>query len=427
MELVINQTKNKIPVGYKQTEVGLIPEDWELFRFNEIGDAIIGLTYSPSNVSNSGKLVHRSSNIQDNSLAYQDNVYVNCSIPEKLILKENDILICVRNGSRNLIGKAAIIKGKSIGETFGAFMSVFRPKLYPSLIYQYFISNIVQNQINASLGATINQITNKTLNSFITPIPPTLKEQKAIATALSDVDELIGSIDQLITKKKAIKQGAMQELLTPSNTCAERSRSKGGKRLPGFDGDWVEKKLGEIAEVATGTTPPTSDLDNYGSDFCFVSPADLGKGKYITKTIKNLSAKGFAISRQFPKGSIMVTCIGSTIGKIGIAEISLTSNQQINAVFPNETFMSEYLYYQLSLMTKKIKIMASEQAVPMINKSEFSEILVTLPEIKEQKAIAKILSDMDKDIEQLEAKKDKYEQIKEGMMQDLLTGKIRLV
>ncbi len=190
---------------------------------------------------------------------------------------------------------------------------------------------------------------------------------------------------------------------------------------------WEVKTLGEIGEIATGTTPPTRDIDNYGIDFCFVSPADLGYSKYISKTEKNLSKKGFKISRKFPKNSILFTCIGSTIGKMGISSIELTSNQQINAIFPNIDFNTEYLYYQLCLIAKKIRMMASEQAVPMINKSEFSEILVSIPTITEQTRIATILSDMDLEIAQLEEKLAKYKVVKQGLMQQLLTGKIRVV
>jgi len=109
--------------------------------------------------------------------------------------------------------------------------------------------------------------------------------------------------------------------------------------------DWEVKKLDEIAIVATGNTPPTKDQANYGSDYFFVSPADLGKGKYITDTEKKLSEKGFEISRRFPKNSILFTCIGSTIGKSGIAPKELTSNQQINAVFPSDNFCTDYLFY----------------------------------------------------------------------------------
>ena len=200
--------------GYKMTEVGRIPSDWTIQKFGNVGDTIIGLTYSPHEVASDGKLVHRSSNIQNNKLTYLDNVYVLKDIPEKLRLKENDILICVRNGSRDLIGKAALIVGESIGETFGAFMSVFRSSLYPPLVFQYVISDIVQKQINMSLGATINQITNKTLNSFEIPFPPTLAEQRAIAITLSNMDSEIEELETKRDKYKKIKQGMMQELLT---------------------------------------------------------------------------------------------------------------------------------------------------------------------------------------------------------------------
>lgn len=120
---------------YKETEIGMIPEDWEVKRLGNIGETIIGLTYSPNDVVDFGKLVLRSSNIQNNKLAYDDNVYVSKTVNDKLILRDNDILICVRNGSRDLIGKSAIIKGKAVGETFGAFMSIFRTEQSPSLIF----------------------------------------------------------------------------------------------------------------------------------------------------------------------------------------------------------------------------------------------------------------------------------------------------
>ena len=155
MKVQIAQKKLK---EYKQTEIGVIPEDWDVKNLGDIGDSIIGLTYTPRDVVSYGKLVHRSSNIQNNRLSYNDNVYVNKTINENLILRENDILICVRNGSRDLIGKSALIKGKAVGETFGAFMSVFRSDEYQPFIFYLFLSNLVQRQINQSLGATINQI-----------------------------------------------------------------------------------------------------------------------------------------------------------------------------------------------------------------------------------------------------------------------------
>jgi len=188
--------------------------------------------------------------------------------------------------------------------------------------------------------------------------------------------------------------------------------------------DWEVKKLGEIAELATGNTPPTNNPTNYGDQFFFVSPVDLGKGKWILETDKKLSKKGFGISRKFPKNSILFTCIGSTIGKSGMAPKELTSNQQINAVLPNSHFSSDYLFYSLSLLSPRIKSLAGEQAVPIINKSEFGETPIPLPPTKtEQTAIATALSGADDLIQSLEKLIAKKRNIKQGAMQELLKPK----
>ncbi len=191
--------------------------------------------------------------------------------------------------------------------------------------------------------------------------------------------------------------------------------------------DWSVKKLCEIAELATGNTPPTNDQSNYGDEFFFVSPADLGKGKWIVQTEKKLSRKGFLNSRRFPKNSVLFTCIGSTIGKSGMALQELTSNQQINAVFPNSNYSSDYLYYALSSVSSRIKSLAGEQAVPIINKTQFGETKLTIPPtISEQIAIATALSDTDTLIENLEKLITKKRNIKQGAMQGLFTGDKRL-
>lgn len=187
-------------------------EGWEVKKLGEIGECIIGLTYSPSNLKSEGKLVLRSSNIKGNRLAYEDNVFVDVQVSERLIVRKGDILICVRNGSRNLIGKCAYIDGKAIGETFGAFMSVFRSP-YNDFVFHAFQSHYIQRQIEETIGATINQLTNKNLNSFEIPFPnPT--EQSRISEILSDMDNEIQELEKELEKYKMMKQGMMQSLLT---------------------------------------------------------------------------------------------------------------------------------------------------------------------------------------------------------------------
>lgn len=187
--------------------------EWEEVTLGDIGQCIIGLTYSPSNVKDSGTLVLRSSNIQDGRFSSHDNVYVDCDIPDKLKVQKNDILVCVRNGSRNLIGKSLKLSNALVGQTWGAFMSVYRSS-YNDYVAHLFNSNVIQRQIEENLGATINQITNKTLNSFKVVIPKVIEEQKAIAQILSDMDLEIEALEAKKAKYQGIKQGMMQELLT---------------------------------------------------------------------------------------------------------------------------------------------------------------------------------------------------------------------
>ena len=187
--------------------------------------------------------------------------------------------------------------------------------------------------------------------------------------------------------------------------------------------DWEVMPLVEIGDIATGTTPPTNNKNNYGEDYFFVSPADLGKGKYIVDTEKKLSKLGFSITRKYPSNSILFTCIGSTIGKSGISKVELSSNQQINAVFPNDLYSTDFLFYYLNFISPKIKLGASEQAVPMINKTEFGKTLIACPTKAEQTAIATALSDADALISSLEKLIAKKRNIKQGAMQKLLQPK----
>ena len=225
--------------GYKKTEVGIIPDDWNVKTLGEAGESLIGLTYKPSDVRTHGILVLRSSNIQSDVLAFDDNVFVDTDVPERIKVRPGDLLVCVRNGSRNLIGKTALLDERTLGMTFGAFMAVYRSPI-GNLTCYLFQSEILKRQINEHLGATINQITNKSLNSFRVPLSPLCDERSAIATALSDVDGLLAGLDRLIAKKRDLKRAAMQQLLT------------GQTRLSGFSGEWETKLLSEIASIHAG-------------------------------------------------------------------------------------------------------------------------------------------------------------------------------
>lgn len=190
--------------------------------------------------------------------------------------------------------------------------------------------------------------------------------------------------------------------------------------------EWEVKRVCDFGIVVTGSTPPTNDADNYGSAYMFVGPVDITESKYIKSTEKSLSEKGFSISRNMPKGSVLFTCIGSTIGKCAIAYENLTSNQQINAVICNSNHNEEFLYYELTNRSNKIRLIAGEQAVPIINKSTFENIKIVCPPLIEQERIVSVLSLWDTAIEKQSELIEKLKLRKRALMQQLLTGKKRL-
>ena len=198
--------------------IGQVPEHWEVKKLKYLGNAIIGLTYSPDDLcdESEGILVARSSNIQNGSFVYSDNVYVKKQIPKKLQLKEQDILICSRNGSRDLIGKCAYITKDQEKHTFGAFTTVFRSKYNPYLFY-ILNSEIFKRLSGGFLTSTINQLTINNLNSIQVALPPLL-EQKKIATYLevqtAKIDQAIALKTAHIEKLKEYKSVLINDVVT---------------------------------------------------------------------------------------------------------------------------------------------------------------------------------------------------------------------
>jgi type I restriction enzyme S subunit len=195
-----------------QTRLPGFHGEWGKTTLGQIGECIIGLTYKPEDVVEHGLLVLRSSNVQNGRLAYDDNVHVNLRVADHLYTRLGDILICVRNGSRALIGKCAVIDGTATGVTFGAFMSVYRTKHWRFVVHAFQAGDI-QRQIRDNIGATINQITNKDMKAFRLELPPE-DEQTAIAGVLGEMDAELVGLEQRREKTRALKQAMMQELLT---------------------------------------------------------------------------------------------------------------------------------------------------------------------------------------------------------------------
>ena len=170
-------------------------------------------------------------------------------------------------------------------------------------------------------------------------------------------------------------------------------------RFPEFIGEWEKCKLGDYGKVVTGNTPPTKDIENYeNGTYLWASPADLGTIKLISETKTMLSAKGFSKTRALPKGSVLVTCIGSTIGKTGMATKEMSTNQQINSIVVNDNNDNEFVYYAIQSAFPRYLSSIAVQAVPIISKSSFELLPNQRPCLQEQKKIGKFLSLLDERI-----------------------------
>ena len=406
--------------GYKRTEVGVVPGDWNVERLGEVGEALIGLTYKPSDVRAHGMLVLRSSNIQNNVLAFDDNVFVDTDIPERIKVRSGDLLVCVRNGSRNLIGKTALLDKRALGMTFGAFMAVYRSPIGKLTSY-LFQSEILKRQINEHLGATINQITNKSLNSFRVPLSPLDDERCAIATALSDVDALLGGLDRLIAKKRVLKQAAMQQLLT------------GQTRLPGFQDKWEVKRLGDIGQFLKGGGVKKDEAESGGLPCIRYGEIYTHHNDYI-RTFKSwISRDVAATATRLRRGDLLFAGSGETKEKIGkcVAFVNVYEAFAggdiviLRGVNADAMFMGYYC--NTAPINAQKASMGQGDAVVHIGAAALSRIEITVPSALEQAAIAAVFSDMDAELLALEARRDKTRDLKQGMMQELLTGRTRLI
>ena len=405
--------------GYKKSTLGVIPIDWNDKALGDIGESLIGLTYRPSEVRKYGTLVLRSSNVQNGTLCFDDNVFVEADIPERIMVRPGDILVCVRNGSRDLIGKAALIDERAIGMTFGAFMGVFRSN-YGHFLHHVFQSGIFKKQINEHLGATINQITNKSLNSFKVSLPPTNEERTKIAKALSDVDVLLAALDKVISKKRDLKQAAMQQLLT------------GQTRLPGFSGEWEVTRLSALADIRSGGTPSTGEPSFWDGDIPWCTPTDitaLSGYKHLGETARKITSLGLNASsaEMIPAKSVVMTS-RATIGECSINLVPVSTNQGFKNFVPYAKTDVDFLYYLLGTQKKGFISLCGGSTFLEIGKTQLAAYEVWIPSAKaEQTAIAEVLSAMDEELAVLEQRRNKTADLKQGMMQELLTGRTRLV
>ena len=420
---------------FKQTELGPIPEDWEVKRLGEIFSFKNGYNANAS-CYGSGIPVASVLDALGNRPITCQSIALMVRAPgkdrEAFSLKAGDLVFTRSSETLEDVGRSNVYLDEEKA-MFGGFVIRGRPSVAIDSLFVNYMLNTSSSRIRVmsqGAGAQHFNIGQSGLGQVLIPLPPLL-EQHRIAAALSDVDELISALGKLIEKKRNIKTGTMQQLLT------------GKRRLFGFGGaefkqtelgpipsDWEVKRLGDVATIARGGSPRPIEayLTTDPNGVNWVKIGDVGiDAKYIVKTEERIVREGVCKSRMVFPGDFLLSN-SMSFGRPYILKISgcIHDGWLVIQDYQHQ-FDTEFLYYILGSETvmMQYKTLAAGSSVLNLNKDVVSNVLLPILPLSEQRAIAAVLSDMDAEIAALKAEQAKYARIKSGMMQELLTGRTR--
>lgn len=416
----------KIP-AYVTNAIGELPIDWSLEKIEELayfqeGPGLRQWQYRDSGIPFLNiRCIKTNGTIDFTSVQYLDENEVQKKYSH-FLLNENDTVI----SSSGTLGKIAVIKKSHLplllNTSIIRFVSLDENKLDNKFMRFLLESKLFSKQYRfLSQGSAQANFGPTHLKQMYFPNAPILEQQK-IASILSSVDEALEKTVNIIDCIKKVKQGLMQQLIWNGLNKKEFKDTEIG-RIPH---DWGIVELRDLGKVITGGTPTTSELDSWKGILPFITPVDISEDKYLVQAERTVNKSVINKNRLFPENSILYTCIGSTIGKIAITQEECTANQQINVIIPHSNVDSDYLYYALLQRTGYIKTLSAQTAVPIINKSLFEKIKIPFPSLNEQKEIAAALNSIDEKISIEKNKIKNLVDIKHGLMQQLLTGKVRV-
>ena len=341
-------------------------------------------------------------------------------------IQRNDVLLCLRGS----LGKYALVT--TDGGAPASSIAVIRPnaeKIDSSYLSQIIASSIFQKQIEVeNNGSSQPNLSAKSVSDFVIPLP-SLEEQQKIASVLYDMDAMLDLLEKQISKKKAIKQGAMQELLT------------GKKRLPGFFGEWQSFVFGDLFDFIPNNAFTRAQMDvsgrvkniHYGDILTKYGAYISADSKDIPYIAKEIDLSRFSEKCYLQSGDLVIadTAEDETVGKaleVINVECPVLAGQHTLLCRPKVRFAEKFLGYYLNAACYHDQLLPYivGTKVSSVSKASIAQTKLVVPKYEEQQAISSILADMDDEITELEHKLAKYRQVKQGMMQQLLTGKIRL-
>ncbi len=310
-----------------------------------------------------------------------------------------------------------------------------KPELCGRYFLHFFRSSFFRDEVKRYMkGSAQPGLNLADVEKMTVAFPTDQAERLSIADTLDTLDTAIRETVALIDKLKAVKQGLLHDLLTRGIDASGQLRPPQSEApqlykespLGWIPREWNVRQVQELGEAITGSTPPSTDPLAWGLGIPFITPGDIESDRPISFVERQVSLRGQKYVRLLPAGSSLVVCIGSTIGKVGMTSAVACTNQQINAVVPGDGTDSAFLFHSLQMHAGQLRALAGLQAVPIVNKSSFESIMLPSPLYEEQVEISArvsaISTRLNSEAEQLE----KLRQQKNGLMDDLLTGRVRV-
>lgn len=434
----------QVPEGYRKTDIGILPRDWGVINLSKLTvlmtNGFVGTAKTHYTDGLDGVIYIQGYNVEANSFNFRGVKKVTHEFHKrqsKSNLREGDVLM-VQTGD---VGLTTIVPKELEGANCHALIiSRFKISKLSPLFFSYYLNSGEGRARLKELevGTTMKHINVGDLLHFPVPVPPDRKEQTAIANALSDVDALVTSLEKLIAKKRAIKTAAMQQLLA------------GKKRLPPFDEihtgykktelgdipeDWEAGVFGDYLDMcSSGATPYRGRPEFYKGNIRWISSGELNYN-VIYDTIEKLSDNAVKKTnlKIHPAGTFLIAITGleaaGTRGSCGIVGAPSTTNQSCMALYPSQKLSTKFLFHYYVYKGDELALKYCQGTKQQSYTAKLVRLLpIVIPNtIEEQETIAGVLFDIDAEIKELEQRLNKTLQLKQGMMQELLTGRIRLV
>ena len=307
---------------------------------------------------------------------------------------QNGDVIVADTAEDSTVGKCSEIAGLNDEVVLSGLHTIpYRPieKFASGYLGYYLNSGAYHNQLIPLMqGIKVTSISKSAMQNTDIDYPKSQEEQGKIGAYFKSLDEMITLHQRKCEETKSLKKYMLQKMFPENGKCVPKIR------FSGFSDDWEQRKVSEIGNIVTGSTPKTSISDNYGGEFLFVSPADIQENRYVDETITTLTKKGFDQGRKIREKASLFVSIGSTIGKVAQTSQESTTNQQINAVEPYDNFDDDFIFTSLENISGSIKAIASNQAVPIVNKTTFGETEIKVPsELAEQQKIGAYFRNLD--------------------------------